>query len=79
MYIRRSIESIIKKTAKDYPVLLVTGPRQVGKTTVLKMCEKEKFNYVSLDKLSERMMAKETPELFLQRYKTPLVIDEVQY
>ena len=79
MYIKRSIESIIKKTAKDYPVLLVTGPRQVGKTTVLKMCEKEKFNYVSLDKLSERMMAKETPELFLQRYKAPLVIDEVQY
>ncbi len=79
MYIKRTIENIIKKTAKDYPVLLVTGPRQVGKTTVLKMCEKEKFNYVSLDKLSERMMAKETPELFLQRYKAPLVIDEVQY
>lgn len=79
MYIKRTIESIIKKTARDYPVLLVTGPRQVGKTTVLKMCEKEKFNYVSLDKLSERIMAKETPELFLQRYKAPLVIDEVQY
>ncbi len=79
MYIKRTIETIINKTSKDYPVLLVTGPRQVGKTTVLKECEKKKFNYVSLDKLSERMMAKETPELFLQTYKAPLIIDEVQY
>lgn len=83
MYIKRTIEKCIKQIEKTFPVVLITGPRQVGKTTLLKILEKEKLdkkiNYVTLDDLSSRMLAKEDPELFLRTYKTPLIIDEFQY
>jgi len=62
-----------------FPVTLVTGPRQCGKTTMLQEIKEENRNYVSLDKLEIRTLAKEDPELFLQTYKPPIIIDEVQY
>ncbi|MEI8055320.1 MAG: ATP-binding protein [bacterium] len=80
MYIRRTLEESIKKANKSFPILLVTGPRQVGKTTVLKKCEeKTKRKYVTLDNTSDRILAKEDPQLFLQRYEPPVLIDEIQY
>lgn len=78
--INRTITNKIKETSENYPVVMLTGPRQVGKTTLLKCIkEEEKINYISLDELSIRALAIEDPELFLRTYKTPLIIDEFQY
>ena len=79
-YIRRSLESVVGNVTQEYPVVLLTGPRQVGKTTMLKkLMEGTERGYVSLDDLTERALAKNDPELFLQLHKPPLLIDEVQY
>ena len=75
----RTITSTIKNTSKTFPVILITGPRQVGKTTVLEMCAEEDRNYVSLDDFEQRNLAQNDPALFLQYNKTPLIIDEIQY
>lgn len=79
-YIPRSLEKVVRQVTREYPVVLVTGPRQTGKTTMLlKLMEGTERGYVSLDDLSERQVAKEDPELFLQLHKPPVLIDEVQY
>ncbi len=79
-YLKRSLESIVRDASAEYPVVLVTGPRQVGKTTMLqKLMEDTDRSYVSLDDLNERALAKNDPELFLQIHKPPVLIDEVQY
>ena len=79
-YLKRSLESIVREASAEYPVVLVTGPRQVGKTTMLqKLMEDTDRSYVSLDDLNERALAKNDPELFLQIHKPPVLIDEVQY
>jgi len=80
MYKRRYLEDIIVKLHKGCKVLYLAGPRQVGKTTLLKHLSKTiGMNYVSLDDLSIRKLAQEDPQLFLQNYSAPLLIDEVQY
>ena len=79
-YIHRSLEKIVLEVSKEYPVVLVTGPRQVGKTTMLqKLMEKTNRSYISLDDLNDRNLAKTDPDLFLQLHKPPILIDEVQY
>lgn len=79
-YISRNLEKVVAEVTKEYPVVLVTGPRQVGKTTMLqKLMESTSRSYVSLDDLNERSIAKNDPELFLQLHKPPVLIDEVQY
>lgn len=79
-YIPRNLEAIIDQVTEEYPVVLVTGPRQVGKTTMLqKLMEGTDRGYVSLDDLNERSIAKNDPELFLQLHKPPILIAEVQY
>ena len=79
-YIKRNLEKVILKVSKEYPVVLVTGPGQVSKTTMLqKLMEGTDREYVTLDDLNERQLAKNDPELFLQWHKTSLLIDEVQY
>ena len=79
-YIQRSLEKVVEQVTKEYPVVLVTGPRQVGKTTMLKkLMEGSSRGYVSLDDLNDRALAKNDPELFLQLHKPPVLIDEVQY
>ena len=79
-YISRNLETVVDQVTKEYPVVLVTGPRQVGKTTMLqKLMEGTDRGYVSLDDLNERSIAKSDPELFLQLHKPPVLIDEVQY
>lgn len=79
-YIVRSLEKIVSEVTEEYPVVLVTGPRQVGKTTMLrKLMKGTDRNYVSLDDLTERSLAKTDPELFLQLHRPPVLIDEVQY
>ena len=79
-YIKRNLEAVVSQVTKEYPVVLVTGPRQVGKTTMLqKLMEGTDRGYVTLDDLNERALAKTDPELFLQLHKPPVLIDEVQY
>lgn len=84
-YIKRAAEDTIMKISKMFPVLLVTGPRQVGKTTLLqKLAEVQKEDgierkYVTLDDPDARYLAKTDPALFLQRYAPPVLIDEIQY
>ena len=79
-YIKRSLEKIVTQVTTEYPVVLVTGPRQVGKTTMLqKLMEGTDRAYVTLDDLNERNLAKTDPEMFLQLHKPPVLIDEVQY
>ncbi len=81
-YISRHMEDRILELSKSYSAILVTGPRQAGKTTMLRfLAEKENIGreYVTLDDLTERDMAKNDPVLFLQLHKPPVLIDEVQY
>lgn len=81
-YITRHMEKKILDLSDSYSAILLTGPRQSGKTTMLRsLAEKENKGreYVSLDDLSTRDMAKNDPALFLQIHKPPVLIDEVQY
>jgi predicted AAA+ superfamily ATPase len=73
------MEQSIQRISETFPVLLVTGPRQVGKTTLLAHLAEPARKYVTLDDPDARMMAKADPALFLQRYTPPLIIDEIQY
>jgi predicted AAA+ superfamily ATPase len=79
MYFDRASTDLIKNISETFPVLLLTGPRQVGKTTLLEHIKEKERSYVTLDDLDERMMAKNDPGLFLQRHKPPVIIDEIQY
>lgn len=78
-FIKRDMAGKILELSKEYACLLVTGPRQVGKTTLLRELMEPRRNYVTLDDLEERRLAKEDPALFLQLHDLPLFIDEVQY
>lgn len=76
---RRTLADAWRRASAEFPVLLLTGPRQVGKTTLLKaMCGPSR-RYVTLDDPSLRMLASDDPGLFLQRFPPPVLIDEVQY
>lgn len=78
-YIKRDLEDKILSLSEEYSCLLITGPRQVGKTTVLRRLMTPERSYVTLDDLEERRMAKNDPALFLQVHDIPIFIDEVQY
>ena len=75
----REAKEIIENVNKTFKVLLVTGPRQVGKTTLLKSIMPKNMEYVSLDDEAYRTQAIESPKLFLKEHPWPLLIDEVQY
>lgn len=79
MYIKRSLERIIKETSASFRVVLLTGPRQVGKTTLLQNIESKQRSYVTLDDLNQRIAAEEDPAGFIDRLKLPVLIDEIQY
>ena len=80
MYITRNIEQTINRISNKFEVLLLTGARQVGKTTLLKhLAQGSGRTYVTLDDLAVRSLALSDPALFLQRYTPPLLIDEIQY
>lgn len=82
MYITRHMEKPVMELNEQYPVLLLTGSRQVGKTTMLEHLievEGKGRKKVSLDDLTLRELAKTDPKMFFQLYQPPLLIDEVQY
>ena len=79
-YIKRALERKFLSMSDFFKAVLVTGARQVGKTTMLRhLSENHNRTYVSLDNLMARDLAKNDPVLFFQTYKPPIIIDEVQY
>lgn len=79
-YIPRYLEKTVAKLAKSFKVVYVGGPRQVGKTTLLQhLTAKRNVNYVTLDDVNQRELARRDPEYFLEQYRVPVFIDEVQY
>ncbi len=79
MYIRRTLEQHFREAADHFPVMLVTGARQVGKTTFLREIAGEGRTYVSLDDPRLVELARSDPAQFMQRYPGPVIIDEIQY
>lgn len=79
VYHRRTLESYAERATAQFPVLLITGARQVGKTTFLQHLSAGKRSYVTLDDPLVLNLAKEDPALFFQRFPPPVLIDEIQY
>ena len=79
MYYHRTLEQFILQANTQFPVLLLTGARQVGKTTLLQHLKEKKRRYVTLDDPMVLNLAREDPALFLQRFQPPILIDEIQY
>lgn len=79
VYIKRTIEKTIKKMTNEFPVIVISGARQVGKSTMLQMIKDDNMNYVTLDDLDARNLALSDPKYFLEQYSYPLLIDEIQY
>lgn len=79
-YITRDLEPKFRRVSDNFKVVLVTGARQTGKTTMLRhLAQGSTRTYVSLDDLATRRIAKEDPGLFFQMFPPPVLVDEVQY
>ncbi|MDR0470311.1 MAG: ATP-binding protein [Nitrososphaerota archaeon] len=79
-YIKRDMENTFSAVTKQFKVVLVTGSRQVGKTTMMKkLMEDTDRKYVSLDELTMRSLAKTDPATFIKTFEPPVFIDEIQY
>jgi predicted AAA+ superfamily ATPase len=78
MYIPRTIEKIAAEDSAHFPVLMLTGARQTGKTTLLRHLAGKDREYISLDDLDEREMANKDPAYFARRLETPALIAEIQ-
>ena len=80
MYIKRAIEPVIESMINTFKVVLITGPRQVGKSTTLKyLLSDSAYEYVSLDDYNELNIAKESPKDFFMNHPGKVIIDEIQY
>jgi len=79
MFKNRTIETVIKKADSNFKALLLTGMRQVGKTTVLQNLADDDRTYITMDDVLSLKLAKEDPYLFFQTHKAPLLMDEIQY
>jgi len=77
MYFHRHIEPVVERIAKRKPVLVLTGARQVGKSTMLKEVYRD-INYITLNRPLVRESAKENPSLFFEVNKPPVIVDEIQ-
>lgn len=78
MYYERTLTEVVKRATNSFKVVLITAPKQVGKTTILKNIKEENRIYVTLDDVEANALAVSDPELFFQVYPPPLLIDEVQ-
>ncbi|MCD7956214.1 MAG: ATP-binding protein [Lachnospiraceae bacterium] len=78
MYIKRHMEGQILEASRQYPVVMVCGQRQVGKSTMLNHLRESGRRYVTLDDMNARQLAMQDPGLFFETYGAPLLIDEFQ-
>lgn len=78
MYVHRLLEPQLKAALRAFPAVILTGPRQCGKTTLLRRALGSSHAYVLLDDMDKRSLAQEDPAGFFERYPAPLIIDEIQ-
>ncbi len=78
-YLRRSLEPVIRKAAAEFPAIVLTGPRQSGKTTLLRQVFGETHGYVALDLPDVRASVASDPRGFLDAHESPVIFDELQY
>ncbi len=78
-YIQRSLELVVKVAVTEFPAIVLTGPRQAGKTTLLKHLFGQEFRYVCLDLPDVRAFATQDPRSFMAQYPPPVIFDEIQY
>jgi len=78
-YFERQLSVSISRAVKTFPALAIVGPRQSGKTTLLKKMFSNNANFVSMEKPDNRLWAKDDPQDFLANHGYPLIIDEFQY
>jgi len=77
--LNRTITPVLKKVAKEFPAVVLTGPRQSGKTTLVKQCFDKNYQYVSLEPPDVRLAATSDPRGFIELYQPPVIFDEAQY
>ena len=76
MYIQRHAEQALRKLVNNFKVVLITGPRQVGKSTMLKEMYGNEYRYVTLEDINELEIAKNDPKLFFLNHPGKLIIEE---
>ncbi len=75
----RELAKVIERAAKTFPAIVVTGPRQSGKTTLLREMFRSTHRYLSLEDPDTRRLAQEDPRAFLRIHSPPVILDEIQY
>ena len=78
-YIKRSLEPVLMRAVDEFPAVVLTGPRQSGKTTLLRHLFGGSCRYISLEPPDVRAAAREDPRAFLEAFPPPIIFDEAQY